>query len=152
MLRSVCRCGCASQGQNQERHHWVMGHSLTWEEAKSFPLVVQSLSHLVLCPPLLLLPPIFPSIRIFSSESALCVKWLEYWSFLISPSNEYSGLISFRDDWFDLLAVQGALKSLLQNWLLYKGWKQGNERIVEISSQVALIGFHLPPWGSLAKN
>ena len=115
MLRSVSRCGCTSQGQNQERHHRVIRHSLTWEEAKSFPLVVQSLSHLVLCPPLLLLPPIFPSIRIFPSESALCIKWLAYWSFLISPSNEHPGLISFRMDWFDLLAVQGTLKSLLQH-------------------------------------
>ena len=66
--------------------------------------------------PLLLLPSIFPSIRVFSSELALCIRWLMYWSFSfsISPSNEYSGLISFRIDWIDLLAVQGILKSLLQ--------------------------------------
>ena len=65
--------------------------------------------------PLLLLPSIFPSIRIFSNESALHIRWPKYWSFTINPSNEYSGLISFRIDWFDLLAVQGTLKSLLQH-------------------------------------
>ena len=74
-------------------------------------------NHLILCHPLLLLPSIFPSIRVFSNESALCIRWLKYWnfSFNISPSNEYSGLISFRMDWLDLLAVQGTLKSLLQH-------------------------------------
>ena len=72
-------------------------------------------NHLILCHPLLLLPSIFPSIRVFSDESALCSRWPEYWSFSVSPSNEYSGLISFRIDWFDLLAVQGTLKSLLQH-------------------------------------
>ena len=74
-------------------------------------------SHLTLCCPLLLLPSIFPSIRIFSNESVLHIRWPKYWSFSfsISPSNEYSGLISFRIDWFDLLAVQGSLKSLFQH-------------------------------------
>ena len=74
-------------------------------------------NHLILCHPLLLLPSIFPSIRVFSNESALCIRWSKYWSFSfnISPSNEYSGLISFRMDWLDLLAVQGALRSLLQH-------------------------------------
>ena len=74
-------------------------------------------NHLIIYHPLLLLPLIFPSIRIFSSESALCIWWPEYWSFSfsISSSNEYSGLISFRIDWFDLLAIQGTLKSLLQH-------------------------------------
>ena len=73
-------------------------------------------NHLVLCCPLLLLPSIFPSIRVFSNESVLCIRWPKYWSFRfsISPSNEYSGLISFRMDWLDFLAVQGTLKSLLQ--------------------------------------
>ena len=73
-------------------------------------------NHLILCHPLLLLPSIFPSIRVFSNESALPIRWPKYWSFSfsISPSNEHSGLISFRIDWFDLLAVQGTLKSLLQ--------------------------------------
>ncbi|CAM9505423.1 unnamed protein product [Rangifer tarandus platyrhynchus] len=75
-------------------------------------------NHLILCCPLLLLPSIFPSIRVFSSKSVLCMSWLEHWSFSIniSPSNEYSGLISFRIDWLDLLAVQGTLKSLLQHY------------------------------------
>ena len=74
-------------------------------------------NHLILCHPLLLLPSIFPSIRVFSNKSALCIRWLKYWSFSfsISPSSEYSGLISFRMDWFDLLEVQESLKSLLQN-------------------------------------
>ena len=74
-------------------------------------------NHLILCCPLLFLPSIFPSIRDFSSELALHIQWPKYWSFSfsISPSNEYSGLISFRIDWFDLLAVQGTLKSLLQH-------------------------------------
>ena len=79
----------------------------------SIELVMQS-NHLILCHPLLLLPPIFPSIRVFSNESALSMRWPKYWSFSISPSNEYSVLISFRIDWLDLLAVQGTLKSLLQ--------------------------------------
>ena len=71
-------------------------------------------NHLILCHPLLLLPSIFPSIRVFSNESVLHISWPKYWnfSFNISPSNEYSGLISFRIDWLDLLAVQGTLKSL----------------------------------------
>jgi len=75
-------------------------------------------NHLILCFPLLLLPSIFPSIRIFTNESALCIRWPKYWSFgfNISPSNEHSGLISFRMDWFDLHAIQGTLKSLLQHY------------------------------------
>ena len=72
-------------------------------------------NHLILCRPLLLLPSIFPRIRVFSNESAPLIGWPKYWSFSISPSNEYSGLIFFRFDWFDLLAVQGTLKSLLQH-------------------------------------
>ena len=74
-------------------------------------------SHLILCHPLLLLPPIPPSIRVFSNESTLRMRWPKYWSFSfsISPSNEHPGLISFRIDWFDLLVVQGTLKSLLQH-------------------------------------
>ena len=73
-------------------------------------------NHLILCHPLLLLPSIFPSIRVFSSESALRLRWPKYWSFgfSISPSHDYSGLITFRIDWFDLLAVQGTFKSLFQ--------------------------------------
>ena len=74
-------------------------------------------NHLILCHPLLFLPSIFPSIRVFSDESLLRIRWPKYWSFSFSihPSNEYSGLISFRMDWLDLLAVQGTLKSLLQH-------------------------------------
>ena len=74
-------------------------------------------NHLILCHPLLLLPSIFPSIRVFSNESALCIMWPKYWSFSfnINPSSEHPGLISFRMDWLDLLAVQGTLKSLLQH-------------------------------------
>ena len=76
---------------------------------------VMKSNHLILCHPLLLLPSIFPNIRVFSNESVFCISWPKYWSFSfsISPSNEYSGLISFRIDWFNLLAVQEILKSLL---------------------------------------
>ena len=80
----------------------------------SITLVMPS-NHLIFCRPLLLLPSVFPSIRVFSNESVHPIRWPKYWSFSISPSNENSGLISFRMDWFDLLAVQGALKSLLQH-------------------------------------
>ena len=82
----------------------------------SSELVMPS-NHLILCRPLLLPPSNFPSIRVFSKESVLCIRWPKYWSFSfsISPSNEYSGLISFRIDWLGLLAVQGTLKSLLQH-------------------------------------
>ena len=84
----------------------------------SIKLVMLS-NHLILCCPLLL-PSIFPSIRVFTNESGLCMRWPKYWgfSFNISPSNEYSGLISFRIDWFDLLVVQGTVKSLLQHHTL----------------------------------
>ena len=104
----------------------------SWTEACQAPLsftISQSLlklmsiesmmpsNHLILCCPLLLLPSIYPSIRVFSNESFLCIRWPKYWSFSfsINPSNEYSGLISFRMDWLDLLAVQGTFKSLLQH-------------------------------------
>ena len=89
-------------------------HSLSLLKLMSIELMMPS-NHLIFCHPFLLLPSIFPSIRVFSNESVLCIRWLKYWSFSISPSNEYSGLISFRIDWFDLLAVQGTFKSLLQN-------------------------------------
>ena len=92
--------------------------TILWSLLKlvSIELVIPS-NHLILCHPLLLLPSIFPSIRVFSNESVLCIRWPKYWrsSFSISPSNEYSGLISLRIDWFDLLAVQETLKSLLQH-------------------------------------
>ena len=78
---------------------------------------MMSSNHLILCCPLLLLPSVFASIRVFSNELALCIRWPKYWSFSfsINPSNEYSGSISFRIDWLELLAVQGTLKSLLQH-------------------------------------
>ena len=87
---------------------------------RAYPNSIESVTpsnHLILCCPLLLPPSIFPSIRVFSNKSALRIRWPKYWSFSynISPSNEYSGLISFRMDWLDLLAVQGTLKSLLQH-------------------------------------
>ena len=78
--------------------------------------LMMSSNHLALCCPLLLLPSIFPSIRVFSNESVHRIRWSKYWSFSISPSNEYSRLISFRTDRFDLFAVQGTLKSLLQHY------------------------------------
>ena len=90
----------------------------TWSLLKLMSIEsVMPSNHLILCYLLLLLPSIFPSIRVFSNESVLRIRWLKYWSFSfsISPSNEYSGLISFRMDWLDLLAVQGTLKSLLQH-------------------------------------
>ena len=94
----------------------VFHHSQSLLKLMSIELVMP-FNNLVLCHPLLLLPSIFPSIRVFSSESVLHIKWPKYWSFSfnISPSNEYSELISFRIDWLDLLAVQGTLKSLLQH-------------------------------------
>ena len=96
----------------------VLQQASSWSLLKltSVELVMPS-NHLILCHPLLLQPSIFPSIRIFSNESFLFIKWPKYWrfSFSISPSNEYSGLISFTMDWLDLLAVQGTLKSLLQH-------------------------------------
>ena len=90
-------------------------NSWSFLKLKSIELVMPS-SHLILCHPLLLLPSIFPSISVFSNEPVLLIRWPEYWSFSfsISPSNKHSGLISFRMDWLDLLAVQGTLKSLLQ--------------------------------------
>ena len=89
-------------------------HSLPWFMSIES---VMLFNHLILCCPLLLLPSIFPSIKVFPNKSALCIRWPKYWnfSFSISPSNEYSGLISFRTDGFDLLAVQGTLKSPLQH-------------------------------------
>ena len=89
---------------------------ISWSLLKFMSIESLMLSnHLILCHPLLLLPSIFPSIGVFSNELAFCIRWPKYWSFSISPSNEYSGLISFMIDWFDLLAVQGILKSLLQH-------------------------------------
>ena len=103
---------------------WTTAHQASLSIANSWsrpkPMSIESVmpsNHLILCHPLLLLPSTFPSIRVFSSESVLCIRWSKYWSFSfsISPSNEYSGLISFRMDWLYLLEVQGTLKSLLQH-------------------------------------
>ena len=103
---------------------WTAANQATLSIINSWSLLklmsiesVMPSNHLILCHPLLLPSSIFPSIRVFSNEPVLCFRWPKYWSFSfsISPSNEYSGLISFRMDWFDLLAVQGTLKSLLQH-------------------------------------
>ena len=101
---------------------WTAAHqaSLSITNSQSLLKLIESVmpsNHLILCHPLLLLPSIFPSIRIFSYQSALRIRWPKHWSFSfsISPSNEYSGVISFRMDWLDLLAVQGTLMSLLQH-------------------------------------
>ena len=88
--------------------------SRSWLKLMSIEFVILS-NHLIFCCPLLLLPSVFPSIRVFSNASVLCIRWPKCRSFSISPSNEYSGLISFRIDWFDLIAVQGTLKNLLQH-------------------------------------
>ena len=103
---------------------WTAAHqaslSITNSQSPPKPMSIELVmpsNHLILCRPLLLLPSIFPSIRVFSNESVLHIRWSKYWSFSfnISPSNEHPGLISFRMDWLDLLAVQGTLKSLLQH-------------------------------------
>ena len=103
---------------------WTVAHqaSLSITNSRNLPKLMSTESvmptnHLILCHPLLLSPSVFPSIRVFSNESALHIRWPKYWSFSfnISPSNEHSGLISFRMDWLDVLAAQGTLKSLLQH-------------------------------------
>ena len=92
-----------------------LSFTISWSLLKLMSIKsVMPSNHLILCCPLFLLLSIFPSIRVFSNESALCIRWPKYWNFSISPSNEYSGLISFRIDWFELLAVQGTPKNLLQ--------------------------------------
>ena len=124
LFRELCCCCSVAQSfltlynpmdwAHQASLSFIICQSLL--KLMSIELVMPS-NHLVLYRPLLLLPTIFPSIRVFSNESVLCIRWPKYWSFSfsISPSNEYSGLISFRIDWLDLLAVQGTLKSLLQH-------------------------------------
>ena len=105
--------GCSTPG--------FLVHTNSWSLLKlmSIELVMPS-NHLILCHPLLLLPSVFPSIRVFSTESVLHIRWPKYWSFSISPSNKYSGLISFSIDWFDLLAVQGTLKRVFSNTSVQK--------------------------------
>ena len=101
------------------QHAWLspLSSSISWSLLKFMSIELMMPSNcLILCHPLLLLPSIFPSIRVFSNESALHIRWPNYWSFsIISPSSEHSGLISFRIDWLDLLAVQGTLTSLLRH-------------------------------------
>ena len=92
----------------------VLHHSQNQLRLMSIESMMPS-NHLILCRPLLLLPSIFPSIRVFSHELVLCITWPKYWSFSIRTSNEYSGLISFRTDWFNFFAIQGTFKSLLQH-------------------------------------
>ena len=128
---SWCACPCTQFSSVQSLSHvrlfvtpWTTAHcaslSITnsWSLPKPMSIVsVMPSNYLILCCPLLLLPSIFPSIRVFSNESALRIRWPKYWSFnfKISPSNEHPGLTSFRMDWLDLLAVQRTLKSLLQH-------------------------------------
>ena len=127
--RNIGRTGSFSSVQSLSRVQffvtpWTAVHQASLSITNSWSLLkfmsIESVipsNHLILCRPLLLLPSIFPSIRVFSNESVLHIRWPKYWSFSfsISPSNEHSGLISFRIDWFDLLVVQGTLKSLLQH-------------------------------------
>ena len=115
---------CSGVSNSLQLHAWTaapqafLSFTIYWSflKIRSIELVMPS-NHLILCHLLLLLPSIFPSIRVFSNESALRIRWPKYWSFnfSISPSNEYLGLISFRIDWFDLLAVWRYLRSLLQH-------------------------------------
>ena len=128
-IHGICLLICFSSGQSLSHFRlfatlWTAACQASLSITNSWSLLklmsIESMmpsNHLILCHPLLLLPSIFPSIRVFSSESALCIRWPKYWSFSfsISPFNEYSELISFRMDWLDLLAVQWTLKSLLQH-------------------------------------
>ena len=113
-------CSTLRDPMNRSTIHGQASLSITNSRSSPKFMCIESVmpsSHLILCRPLLLLPPIPPSIRIFSNESPLCMRWPKYWSFSlsISPSNEHPGLVSFRMDWLDLLAVHGTLKSLLQH-------------------------------------
>ena len=124
-ISKFCHESCSVHSLSRVRFFatpWAAAHqaSLSITNSQSLPLLmsielVKPSNHLILCHPLLLPPSIFPSIRVFSNESVLHIRWPKYWrfNFSISPTNEYSGLISFRMDWLDLLAVQGILKSLL---------------------------------------
>ena len=117
-------CCCSVTLLSDSATPWTAAHqaslsfTISWSLLRFMSIELVTLSnHLILCCPLLLLPSIFPRIRVFSNESVLHIRWPKYWNFnfSISPSNEYSGLISFRIDWFDLLAVQVTLKSFLQH-------------------------------------
>ena len=122
--RVLCSVQSSRSGVSDSATPWTAARqaSLSFTNSRSLLKLmsiesVMPSSHLILCRPLLLLPSIFPSIRVFSNESALCIRWAKDWSFSfnISPSSEHPGLISFRMDWLDLLTVQGTLKSLLQH-------------------------------------
>ena len=120
MFSSVQSLSCVQLFETSQTAALKAPLSITSSQSPPKPMSIESVmpsNHLILCRPLLLLPSIFPSIRVFSSESALRMRWPKYWSFSfnISPSNEYPGLISFRMDWLDLLAIQGTPKSLLQH-------------------------------------
>ena len=110
-------CPTLCEPMNRSKPGLPVHHQLPEFTQTHLHELVRLSSHLILCHPLLLLPPIPPSIRVFSNESTLCIRWPKYWSFnfSISPSSEHPGLVSFRMDWLDLLAVQGTLKSLLQH-------------------------------------
>ena len=119
---SMCMCQSSRSVMSDSVTPWTAAHQASLSITNSRSLLklmsiesVMPSNHLILCRPLLLLPSIFPSIRVFSNESVLLIRWPKYWSFSfnISPSSEYSGLTSFRMDWLDLFAVQGTLKSLL---------------------------------------
>ena len=119
-IRNICCCSVAKSCPTlcDPMAHQASLSFISWSLLKFMAIEsVMPSNYLILCCPLLLLPSIFPSIRVFSNESALCIRWPKYWSFsyIISPSSDYSRLISFRMDWFDLFAVQGTLTSLLQH-------------------------------------
>ena len=102
-------------------HKAFLSFTIAWSLLKLMSIeLVKTSNHLILCHPLLLLPSIFPSIRVFSNESALCIRWPKYWSFSISPSSEYSGVIPFRIDWFNLLTIQGTLTRVFSNTTVQK--------------------------------
>ena len=117
MVFPVVIYGCESWTVKKAEHRRIDAFELCWRRLLRVPLTARTSNHLILCRPLLLLPSIFPRIRVFSNEPNLCIRWPKYWSFSfsISPSNEHTGLISFRMDWLDIPAVQGTLKSLLQH-------------------------------------
>ena len=118
LIRSVAQsCPTLCDPMNHSTPVLLVHHQLPESTQTHVHWVSDAIQHLILCRPLLLLPSIFPSIRVFSNESALQIMWPKYWSFSlsISPSNEHPGLVSFRMDWLALLAVQGTLKSLLQH-------------------------------------
>ena len=121
LLLFSCRCSVAKPCMTlcnplDSAHQASLSFTVSWSLLKLMSIEsVMLYNHLILCCPLLFLPPHFYSMKVFSSESALCMRWPQYWSFSfsISPSNEHPGLISFKTDWLDLFAVQGTLKSLL---------------------------------------